>query len=595
MENGFNNNTMGNEFFTPVVDEVKHYIKVIGVGGGGGNAVDHMYEEGIQGVDFILCNTDAQALTKSAVPCKIQLGDRKLGAGNKPEVGRQAAESTVDTIRSLFDDETKMVFITAGMGGGTGTGAAPVVARIAKEMGVLTVGIVTLPFDCEGRKRKQQAAEGINNMRANVDALLIISNDKLRVEYGNMKLNEAFKKADDILKTAAKGIAEIITVEGHVNVDFEDVNTVMRDSGKAIMGYGKASGEDRALRAIEDALNSQLLNDSNVTGANNILLHILSGSQYAATLDEVTEIIDYVQDYSGNNADVIWGNGMDESLGDAIAVTVIATGLPNDEVDPLNPEVHYIKPEYTPTAVQQTAESHVVDKGISSVKSTQEISRGNGATGQQKIVFGLFDEPEQSNSVAESSVDTKPAVSQQEVAMRQEEFIGHKEAVVDGHKEDEHIGDGIGFVVSEIRSVEVPISEEKTDNVVAEPPVVDSNSSPSFDNPFYDDDDDDYTASVVNSTDISVQPKEVKQNTIAVPEMHNDDDKDRQDKINRQRLKALSVDFNSEKVLNEIESVPAYLRRGVSITSNEEVELSSYTTSSMGVRQNNAFLHDNVD
>ena len=594
MENEFNNNTMGSEFFTPIVDEAQNYIKVIGVGGGGGNAVDHMYEEGIQGVDFILCNTDAQALRKSAVPIKIQLGDRKLGAGNKPEVGREAAESTSDTIRNLFDEETKMVFVTAGMGGGTGTGAAPVVARIAKEMGVLTVGIVTLPFDCEGRKRKQQAAEGINNMRKNVDALLIISNDKLRAEYGNMKLNEAFKKADDILKTAATGIAEIITVEGHVNVDFEDVNTVMRDSGRAIMGYGKASGEDRAQRAIADALNSQLLNDSNIKGANNILLHILSGSQYA-TLDEVTEIIDYVQDYSGNNADVIWGNGTDDSLGDAIAVTVIATGLANDEMESSNPETYYIKPEQVTTVepIKNVSSAAEVVNATSSV-----VTNTNNSTGQQKIVFELFNDSAQTSSSADLSVNSQSVEqTKSDMTTQQEEHVSSELHVDDNQKKDDDKDDNIHLNVTEIQAVEVSVLEERPDYAVSEVPSASSVHSSSYDNPFYDDDDDDddYTTNVVNSADVSVQSKEVRPNTIVVPEIHNDDERERQNNISRQRLRALSVDFSSEKLLNEIESVPAYLRRGVAINSEEEVELSSYTTSSLGVRQNNAFLHDNVD
>ena len=282
------------------VVEMPNIIKVIGVGGGGGNAVTHMFTEGIQGVDFILCNTDKQALEKSPVANKIHLGKRLLGAGNKPEEGHKAAIETTDELREILSKDTKMLFITAGMGGGTGTGAAPVVAEIARELDILTVGIVTLPFSFEGKRRQQQAQLGIEELRKHVDALLVISNDKLRQEHGDMKLTQAFKKADDVLKTAAKGIAEIITVTGYVNVDFKDVNTVMRDSGKAIMGSGYAEGENRATKAVEEAVHSPLLDDSDIRGAKNILVYITSGTE-EVTLDEVTDITEYVQELYEEN------------------------------------------------------------------------------------------------------------------------------------------------------------------------------------------------------------------------------------------------------------------------------------------------------
>jgi len=301
-------------------------IKVIGVGGGGSNAVAHMYRQGIKGVDFILCNTDAQALAINPVPVKIQLGSRGLGAGSIPSVGREAALENMEQIKSILEVNTKMLFITAGMGGGTGTGGAPVIAAVAKELGILTVGIVTIPFSFEGRKRRQQAEQGIEEMRKYVDTLLVICNDKLRELYGNVKLSEAFSRADDILATAAKGIAEIITVPGYINVDFEDVKTVMKDSGVAIMGTGVAEGENRALTAIEEALASPLLNDSNIKGANNILLYITSGKE-EITMDEVSEITDYIQSEAGHNAEIIWGNSSDESLERQISITVIATGF----------------------------------------------------------------------------------------------------------------------------------------------------------------------------------------------------------------------------------------------------------------------------
>lgn len=301
-------------------------IKVLGVGGGGSNAVTHMFQQGITGVDFIICNTDAQAMDTSPIPNKIQLGDGGLGAGAIPDVGRQAAEDKHDDIKNVLGANTKMLFITAGMGGGTGTGAAPVIARIAREMDILTVAIVTIPFTFEGRKRRLQAEKGIEELKKHVDTLLIISNEKLREIHGNLKLSEAFGQADDILTTAAKGIAEIITVTGYINVDFQDVKTVMRDSGTAIMGSATAEGEDRARVAVREALSSPLLNDNKITGASDILLYISSGKE-EITFDEVGEITDYIQEESGLTAEVIWGNGYDESLGDKISITLIATGF----------------------------------------------------------------------------------------------------------------------------------------------------------------------------------------------------------------------------------------------------------------------------
>lgn len=304
-------------------------IKVLGVGGGGSNAVNHMFRQGIHGVDFVICNTDAQAILTSPVPVKIQLGNSLTGgngAGSKPEVGMNAAIENLEDIREVLSSGTRMVFITAGMGGGTGTGGAPIIAQLAKEMGILTIGIVTIPFSFEGRKRRQLADQGIEELRKHVDTLLVINNDKLRELHGNLELAEAFAKADNILTDAAKGIAEIITHVGYINVDFEDVKTVMKDSGVAIMGTGIASGDERAMEAVEAALSSPLLNDNQITGASNVLLYIASGTK-GIRLDEVTEITDYIQKEAGSNAEIIWGNGNDESLEENIAVTIIATGF----------------------------------------------------------------------------------------------------------------------------------------------------------------------------------------------------------------------------------------------------------------------------
>ncbi len=304
-------------------------IKVIGVGGGGSNAVNHMYKQGIKDVNFVVCNTDAQALINSPVPVKIQLGESLTegrGAGNKPDKGRESAIENIDEIVAVLSSNTKMVFITAGMGGGTGTGAAPVIAKAAKEMGILTVAIVTIPFRFEGKKRLQQAVDGIKNLEENVDSLLVINNEKLREIYGDLKLSEAFSNADGVLTTAAKGIAEIITVHGYINVDFADVQTVMTDSGVSIMGSGTAEGEGRAIRAIEEALTSPLLNNNDIQGASNVLLNITSGAE-EISMDEVGEITDYVQEHVGDDSLIIWGTGVDEILKDKISVTIVATGF----------------------------------------------------------------------------------------------------------------------------------------------------------------------------------------------------------------------------------------------------------------------------
>ena len=291
-------------------------IKVIGVGGGGGNAVNHMYNQGIKGVDFVICNTDQQALDISPVPIKMQLGaslTEGRGAGAIPEIGKNAAIENIDDIKSFLQSNTKMVFITAGMGGGTGTGAGPIIAKIAKDMGILTVGIVTVPFSFEGKRRKEQAEAGIKEMRDSVDTLLIINNEKLRDMYGNLTIRNAFAQADQVLSSAAKGIAEVISKIGFINVDLNDVNTVMKDSGVAIMGTATAEGDNRAVNAAEKALASPLLNDNDITGAKQVLLNITFGD-VELTMDEMSEITDFIVDSAGVSAEMIMGQGYDETL-----------------------------------------------------------------------------------------------------------------------------------------------------------------------------------------------------------------------------------------------------------------------------------------
>ncbi|HEX4877718.1 MAG TPA: cell division protein FtsZ [Chitinophagaceae bacterium] len=311
--------------------EKSSILKVIGVGGGGGNAVNYMFSQQIEGVNFIICNTDAQALSNSGIPNRIQLGPhltQGLGAGANPEIGRQATEESLEEIKRILEVNTKMAFITAGMGGGTGTGGAPIIAKICKDLGILTVGIVTTPFAYEGKKRQQQAQEGIKNLEQYVDTLLVISNDKLRHQFGNLKMREAFEKADNVLATAARCITDVINSTGQINVDFADVCTVMRNGGVAILGNAEASGENRAHKAIEEALNSPLLNDNDIRGAKWILINITSASgSHEFTMDEVEVIQNYLLTQAGDNTDVILGMGYDNNLGDKLAITLIATGF----------------------------------------------------------------------------------------------------------------------------------------------------------------------------------------------------------------------------------------------------------------------------
>ncbi len=357
-------------------------IKVVGVGGGGGNALNYMFEQGIRDVDFVICNTDSQALDASPVPTKVQLGaslTEGRGAGNKPAVGKQAALENIEDVRKSLSNNTKMVFVTAGMGGGTGTGGAPVIAESCSSEGYLTVGIVTIPFRNEGKRRIKQAIDGIAELEDHVDALLVINNERIREMYGDFGISEAFSKADNVLASAAKGIAEIITVPGYINVDFADVETVMRKSGLALMGTGIGNGEDRATEAVEKALNSPLLNNSDIRGAKNILLNITSGTK-EVTMDEVGKITDYLQNKAGFVADLIWGNGKDEKLGEEISVTLIATGFGKSSIAEITGERKMEKETHTlqenPADEEQLESGPAVSKK-ETVASDQKTLRFN--------------------------------------------------------------------------------------------------------------------------------------------------------------------------------------------------------------------------
>lgn len=357
-------------------DNPTSIIKVIGVGGGGSNAVNHMFNQGIRGVNFMVCNTDAQDLEASPVPVKIQLG-RNLtegrGAGSIPDVGRSAALESIEELKAALGGHTKMAFITAGLGGGTGTGAAPVIADLARQLGILTVGIVTMPFAFEGRRRRIQAEEGLEQLRNCVDTILVISNEKLREIYGNLTYSAAFAKADDVLTTAARSIAEIITVKGYINVDFADVCTVMRNGGNALMGSAMASGENRAFKAVHAAISSPLLNDNCIAGAQHVLLYISTGTQ-ELLMDEITEITDFVQQEAGSNADIIWGTGQDEKLGDNLCVTIIATGFKSGRREEQVASPEKVSLEITNPETTIVADQPVFEEPVFTVREKPETS-----------------------------------------------------------------------------------------------------------------------------------------------------------------------------------------------------------------------------
>ena len=605
-EDYMTNQNAQNELFKPVDVEKPNYIKVIGVGGGGGNAVNHMMEEGIQGVDFVLCNTDHQALLKSRVKTTVHLGKRELGAGNDPNIGREAAEMSRDELEALMDDDTKMLFVTAGMGGGTGTGAAPVVAKMAKDKGILTVGIVTMPMEREGRRRKLQALAGIDELKKCVDTLILISTDKLRDQYGNMKLSEAFKKADDVLATAARGIAEIITVPGYVNVDFEDVKTVMKDSGKAIMGSGVAEGENRAEKAIKDAIHSPLLNDSNIEGAKNILLYITSGTN-EVSLDEVDEILEIAQNACGNNSDVIWGNGTDESLGEALSVTLIATGFNHDAkpysavlaekqnpVNPTQPKKVYdlsgkVKGETTaafeaPEQSQKAEEpAQPANLAVGSVAAT-EVEKVYSKEEQpvekheEKTVHSLFTPVTEVPEPVEGPTDIQAKVP--------EPVEGPTPTI-----EDNQPSDDTPLFEPTIEPTPAPVQETpRTVHYEEEKPVVRV-----FDNPFRsgsssDDDGFEITSRIITQEEVQAKAEQ----EIAVLEAKKAKQADPKEQLKKQRLRALSMNFRTARGLEELENQPAYLRRNVEINQADE-ELSDYSASQYGISGENSYLHKHVD
>jgi cell division protein FtsZ len=535
--------------------EQSSIIKVIGVGGGGCNAVNHMFQQGIKDVNFVICNTDAQALDTSPVPNKIQLGPgltKGRGAGSHPSTGKDATMESLKEVKDLLEKNTEMVFVTAGMGGGTGTGGAPVIARTAREQGILTIGIITMPFGFEGKRRRQQAEQGLKEMRDNVDAILIISNDKLREIYGNLEFNAAFAKADDILATAAKGIAEIITVPGYVNVDFEDVKTVLRNSGLAIMGSARANGENRALEAVKNALASPLLNDSDISGATNILLNISSGAK-PVLMDEISEITEFVQEAAGNDCDIIWGNCSDSALEDDILVTLIATGFETEKERKdrqskekvvrmiLGSEEKAVMPEesaedHFPT--NQTTEAPFLKQEDDTPKNEDttvkfELTSDNGKPRQFSFEFdgSMYEDEKEDDDAVGMNDETKAADDDMSFKVYMQKDIEEE------HDEDNHM--------------EAPIRRME-----ARPNLAD--------------------------------------NKDKLRRIHQQDD----ERI--KRLKSLSLKLNN---LDELEKTPAYMRRNIHLNDTPESSDDSFSKYSLtpgedkdaGIKRNNSFLHDNVD
>lgn len=583
-----------------MLKEKSSIIKVIGVGGGGGNAVNHMYRQGITGVDFIICNTDAQALELSPIPNKVQLGaslTEGMGAGSIPEVGKNSAIENIDDIKQMLGSNTKMLFITAGMGGGTGTGASPIIAKAAKELDILTVAIVTTPFSFEGKRRKMQAEEGLEEIKKYVDSFLVISNDRLREIFGNLTLGSAFGQADDILTTAAKGIAEIITIPGYINVDFKDVRTVMKDSGVSIMGSSAAEGDNRALKAVEGALNSPLLEDNEIEGARYILLNITSGSK-EVTMDEVSIITDYIQQEAGLSADLIWGNCTDESLGEKLAVTIIATGFQTSEE-------RQVERSQTKKAVFQSDEAPLV-KPVEKVNSFIE----------EKSETELYDmdEPVLKTSVLDlfAGVDAIPApldeVEQQSSFGEPVLFNTQPEQAVNVETEETPVVESA--FAFELK-VEEPAAEPEFDFTAQEEQeiVFESNTELETTTEFTFETTADAEAVAEITVATQVEEKFVAESTPEIsfqPEVaHNDDAVEEQLRKSRERimrLKDLSMKLRTANGLQELENEPAYKRKQMSLDQvphSSESQVSRFTLSNeegiTEIRPNNSFLHDNVD
>ena len=639
------NNELGITFDLP--KNQSNVIKVIGVGGGGSNAINHMFKQGIKAVDFVICNTDAQALNSSGVPNKIQLGihiTEGLGAGANPEIGEKAAVESLEEIRTMLNTNTKMVFITAGMGGGTGTGAAPIIAKMARELDILTVGIVTMPFQFEGKIRNTQAHKGIEKLRKVVDSLVIINNNKLREVYGNLGFKAGFSKADEVLSTAARGIAEVITHHYTQNIDLRDAKTVLTNSGTAIMGASTAVGESRAKKAITSALDSPLLNDNKITGAKNVLLLIVSGNQ-EITIDEIGEINDHIQAEAGYGANIIMGVGEDEKLGEAISVTVIATGF---DVDQQN-DITNVEPKKVVHALE---DEQIMEHDLMPPKTIQtlEDEQIDLAQEEETVFYSLEDDSDLHNLEAAEGqyMDLIPSteliksldVDYEEVISE----ISEEEFIINEIKSDPIIEEPLEVEEQTMLSFDLPLQQtagtiEENENIeifelqdnVNEIEVEDYieliaiNESSSEEEKRYTLDDhiilentnQEYDPSKQNTpsetevdTELVFSKVTVKERQVTKEPEENLDPfdspiskalRDRADE-RRQKMKAFNYKFNTSKV-EEFEKEPAYKRQGVELsdtaTSNEPLASRSSVgldeNEDLQVRSNNSFLHDNVD
>ncbi len=561
-----------NEIFD-IPRDMNSIIKVIGVGGGGSNAVNFMYNQGIKGVDFVVCNTDRQALDISPVPFKIQLGTTLTegrGAGMQPEVGMNAAFENIEDLREILSKNTKMVFVTAGMGGGTGTGAAPVIAQVAKELGILTVGIVTLPFEFEGKKRRSQADEGLERLRQNVDTLLVINNEKLRTIGKSLTLSEAFQKADNILTVAAKGIAEVIADTGVINVDFNDVNTVLRNSGRALMGSAMASGEGRDFEAVKAAMNSPLLNDHDICGAKYVLLNITYGDK-EVLMDEIMNITDFIQDAAGEDAEVIWGHGHDSTLGDNLAITLVATGF--STVDAVN----YVLPERKLMDLDEEHKKEIVSPMSSPFESnsvTDTLNQEPYLKSEEPVV--VEQEIQQAPVLAEVEITSVPENTEKE-EVKYELF-------------DDELTEEPSFVAPSLEW-EVQPTEQPTFDFTSEPVHVTTPSS-----------------TVQPTTEQEVirhqlddeadeSPKSYRIQSTVLPEEIARRNEERVSKIQE-----ITSRIQNAESIAEYESQPAYLRRNVEVKDERPSQdnnvsrfgLSDNGNGDSGLR-NNSYLHDNVD
>ena len=562
-------------------------LKVIGVGGGGGNAVNHMYGQSIESVDFIICNTDAQALANSKVPNKIQLGPhltQGLGAGANPEIGKQACEESLEEIKRILEVNTKMAFITAGMGGGTGTGGAPIIARICKDLGVLTVGIVTTPFSNEGPKRMRHAEAGIQALRDSVDTLLVISNDKLRHQYGNLKVREAFNKADDILATAAKCITDVITSNGQINVDFADVCTVMRNGGVAILGSGYAEGEDRAQNAIESAVNSPLLNDSEIRGAKWILVNITSAEgDHEITMDEEDTIMSYLREQAGEDTDVIKGIGFDESLGQKIGVTIIATGF--EHKDPFKVQVPKIEAKKVEKIVMELEvpglekkqySQHVLpleDKDPFAPTLVEHIQSAPYIMQPQPQPEVVAQEPERFVLNEQPAAPVAPKVEEPsafrlEIKNETPEAATPQQSINNdadnSNMNNSFARNGSNFLAKPSNIYAEPNKAETTPNPMeVKPPSPPSNEFPEFGLKLIMKDD------VPETADASSFPNAANQTPIEDLAMQDDvEDQKRRAQERIQKLRNLSFNMNTVDQNNEFDSVPAYIRRNMELFGN---------------------------